>query len=751
MNPITSHSSRLWLLLVVASALLYSGCQTPKNFANAKAGYLLSRYQAEVKGDSDMVAKMNDYARIIAEEKLRILKHGDTLPALRRYLHELQTPIQVGAEVLDGETGLSNSKRRSIADWVRSNPNNGSFHGETASDAWQQELARVDKQVHQLSEQFDTALNQARQKASAGAFEEAAQEIQTATRIDPENAEAQTVYHGIYRNSATAKCDKLLAGVGEIQDRVAARTQHYETAQFSDTLIAESETSLNQAQMQVDEFRTWAAQNTDAHQVLAERETELRQTETQLAGLRGTNWAQKIWLMRGPHQYWKAYQLFIDVTATKEWNLGDSQKHRLTDYETAAFHQRLREAYERMLPEGMSFYLHNAAHASEGQGANGLALVLCRMTQELLNYAELQHMHLAPEVENLQASLKVSLSKTQEALKTSLSRQLIVKDFQSRDFQSGDIGHELATQIYDEWLRRYPADGSAAKPVPFWLVDVKRDAEKTNANDYVLNGSVKQCYADTLTPKELNVERLEVGLEPEMVPNPDPKQAKKTPMIYEQELWIYERRTSQFAKNAIIRADVTVAFGNKVYPCVSINQEFDDTHGKLPGIKLLDQGIEHRAINYKPRRSAERADFKVDHLPPNKAAELSSDREIEAALIDYAKDEVLTNLEVFVAMFPLNNLFQDGLRNEGKPVQAAEGFGRCLEYCSQLAALDPKLSAKTGDSWLDWRNAVADRIAGFKKEQWRNADPGLTSKVDNLWDLSVAAAIQAADQMTREE
>jgi hypothetical protein len=164
----------------------------------------------------------------------------------------------------------------------------------------------------------------------------------------------------------------------------------------------------------------------------------------------------------------------------------------------------------------------------------------------------------------------------------------------------------------------------------------------------------------------------------------------------------------------------------------------------------MDQGIENHALNYKQKRSPNRADLRVEKLPPNKIAELSSDREIEAALIDYATEQVMTNLEILAATFPLNNLFQDGLRNEENPVQAAEGFGRCLEYCSQLATLDKNLAARTGNDWLTWREAMADRITGLKKEQWRNADPGLISKVDKLWELCVAAAIKAADQMSRE-
>ncbi len=719
----------------------------------AEAGFLISRYRVEAKGDSKQSAAMNSYARTVAEQRLRTLKGGDTLPALRQYQRNLKSPIEINPDVLDKEASLSPSKRRAIGDWLRRNPQLGSFYGEKVSEVWQQELTRTDQQFRQLSEQFDAALNQARQKAGARMFEEAAQQSQAALRIDPENTEAQTLYHSIYRNWTMAKCDKLLESFAEIRGRVAAEAQLYETGQFSESVIQQSEADLNQAQIQIDEFRAWSSPNPDGRQTLAERETEVRQAETQLEGLRSTAWAQKIWLLRRQHHYWAAYQLFISATGLKELDLGRNQKHLLLDYETPALHQRLREAYESMLPEGMSFYIHNAAQAAEGQGANGLSLVLCRMAQELLNYSQAQQMQLAPGTEDLRASLNLSLGKAQKALKTALTRQLIIKDFQSWSdviYARGDIGHELATHIYDQWLKRYPAEAPTETPLPFWMLEVKREAQITNSFDYVLGGTVAKCYSDTLPPKELNVDRLEIGLEPQEVPNPDPKMAKKFPTVFEQELWIYERRVSQYAKKAIISADITVSIASKVNPCATISHEFDDVREKLPGIHLMDQGIENHALNYKQKRSPHRGGLKVDKLPPNKIAELSSDREIEAALIDFATGQVMTNLEILAATFPLNNLFQDGLRNEDKPVQAAEGFGRCLEYCSQLATLDKNLAARTGNDWLTWREAMADRIAGLKKEQWRNADPGLTSKVDQVWELAVAAAIKAADQMFRE-
>ena len=746
MNKLKLGFSRLGLLLAAAGALFCAGCNTVPQVNSPEAGYLVSRYWVEVKGDSDQAPAMNSYAQSIAAAKLRTLAHGENLPALRRHLRELQTPVAVSAAVLDNEAKVSNSKRRAISAWVQSDPRNGAFDGAKVSDEWQQELTRSEKQIQQWTAQFTAALAQAHQEASAGMFEQAAEDSRTALGLDPDNAEAQTANHDIYRNWTTTKCATLLEHVGDIRSDVAAKAQNYESDRFTSPQIQDCEGKLNDAQAQLDTFRVWSRQNPDALQILAQRETELQQAETQLAGLRGTDWAQRMWLSRRLHHYWDAYQQFLADDAVKELDLG-AQKHPLPAYELSAIHDRIRQAYERMLPEGMEFYLKNAAGAAESQGANGLSLVLCRMTQELLEFAEAKQMKLAPDVEPKRAALSLSLNNAQKALKASLARQLIVKDFVSR----GDIGQVLAGQIYDEWLNRYQSELPADKAIPFWMLEVKRESEKTNAYDYLLNGSVKQCYADTLAPKELNVERLEIGQEPQSIPNPDPKTAKKIPTIYEQELWIYEKRTSQFAKKAIIRADLTVTFGGKLAPCVSINEEFDDTQKKLPNIKLLDLGVEHRALSFKPRRSVQLADLRVDKLPPNRSAELASDREIEAALINYARDQAITNLEVVAALFPLNNLLQEAVNNANDPVKAADWFGECLEYCSQLAALDKKLASRAGGNWLDWRQAAAERIAALKKEQWRNADAALTAKADQLWELSVASAILAADQMSHSD
>jgi hypothetical protein len=747
MKKILSRFHRLGLLIIALGGLLYAGCNTVPRVASPEAGYLVARYWVEVKGHSDQVRAMNSCAQTIANAKLQTLTRGDNLPALRRYLQALQTPIVVNSAALNSESQISNSRRRAVAEWLAADPQHSAFAGEKASPEWHQALEQTSRVIGQLNAQFDTALAQARQDGTAGRFETAAQAIQTALRLDPENKEAQTTSHDIYRNWTAAKYQKLQAAAGEIRSDVAAQTQNYESDRFTVAVINDCESRLNQAQIQIDAFRAWCAANIDSQLVLTEKMADLRQTETQLADLRGTDWSQKIWLSCHLHHYWDGYQQFLADTDTRELDLGRQSKHSLADYELSVIHARLRAAYEHMLPEGLEFYIRNAAAAAEGQGANGLSLVLCRMAQELLEFGQAQNMKLAPEVESLRAKLDQELNRAESALKTSLARQLIVRDFQSR----GDLGQVLAEQIYGEWLKRYAAAASDEKPVPFWMLEIKREAEKTNAYDYVLSGSVKQCYADTLPAKELNVERLEIGQEPKPIPNPDPKQAKKTPTIFEQQLWIYERRTNQFAKKAVIRADTSVAFEGKVVPAASINQEFDDTRATLPGIKLLDLSVENHPIGLEHIQNANASALIVGKLPSNHTADLSSDREIEAALINYARDQVLTNLEVFTALFPLNTLLQDAVSDTDNPIKASEWYGECVEYCSQLATLDQKLAARTGKDWIAWRQATAERIAALKKEQWAHADPALAAKVDHIWELAVASAINAADQMSHSE
>jgi uncharacterized protein YceK len=747
MNKITYRASRLSLLLLAAGALLYAGCNSVPKVSSPEAGYLVSRYWVEVKGDSDQVSAMNAYARTLAEAKLHTLAGGGNLPALRRHLRDLQTPVMVNPRALDSEPKVSNSKRRAISDWLQSNPQNDAFDGAKASEEWQQELTRTEQRTRLMSTQFAAALAQARQDAAAGNFEAAAKEVQTARDLDPEDDAVQAAHRDIFQNWANSRCGKLLSDLRDICASVGTLARNYESDRFSPAQIAECENRLNEGQLQVDTLRAWCAQDADTRPVLAQRESELQQAEAQLFGLRGTGWAQRMWLSRRLHHYWDAYQQFIADTAVKELDLSGGQKHVLQDREIIATHAPVIQAYERMLAEGMDFYLKNAAAAAEGQGANGLSLVLCRMAQELLEYAESQKMTLAPEVEPERAALNASLNNAQKSLKNAMARQLVIRDFQSR----GDLGQVLAGQIYDEWLKRYAADVPADKPVPFWMLEVARDTDKTNTYDYILSGSVKQCYADTLPPKELNVERLEIGQEPQAIPNPDPKLAKKNPTIFEQELWIYERRTSEIAKRAVIRADVAVTFDGKVQPCTHIDQEFDGVKTQLPNNKLVDTTIENRALNFKTKRADYASDLAVKKLPSDRSGELSSDREIEAALINFGRDQVLTNLEVFAALFPLNNLLDNAVRNASDPIKASEWYGECVEYCSQLAALDKQLAGRTGRNWIDWRQATAERIASIKQDQWLKADPALKAQVDHLWELAVASAIQAADQMSHSE
>jgi hypothetical protein len=747
MNKKRLHFGWIGLALILASGWLYTGCQTtPSKYASSEAGFLISGYRAEVKNDPKAVAAANTYAQRIAEEKLRALTKGESLADLRRYKQQLEAPIQVSTDALGLESSLSASRRQTIVNWLNQHPECTSVNAAKVSVAWQQEIERTDQLMIEVKSRFDAAIALAREKMASKSLKEAAQQCRAAVLLDPENLEAQALLRDIHRAWALDELSKLTEHIREVQNKVALQTRHYESDLLSEPVILECETTLNQAMIRLDGFRAWADPNPDTRQAIAEREQDLRQMETQLAESRGILQAQRIWLMRHHHQYWAAYQYFLEALAVTEVDPGAHGKHRLQDYEIDAIRLRLRQAYERMLPDGMTFYMRNAAAAAEGHGANGLSLILCRLAQELYDCAETEKMQLSPEVETLRGSLQLTLGKAQDAIRTGLARQLIVKDFQSE----GEVGRELASRIYAGWLGRYGTGALMDTPVPVWQVEIKRNAERTGPLDYVLSGAVSKCYSDATAPKELSAERIQTGMAPKIVPNPDKDDAKKNPTVYEQEIWIYERRISVYTKKATILADISLAHDNKSTVCSMIDEEFDGVHKQLPGIRLTDQEIQHHAMTLTLKRSRFLQDFKTEELPPNKSADLSPDRDIQAALIDYAKESVLTNLLVKVAAFPLDNLFDQALHNEGNPVQSGDYFGQCLEYCSQLATLDKKLLAKTGGKWPDWRDAVGDRIASLKQTEWRNADPRLTSKIDHLWELSVAAAIMAADEMSRE-
>jgi len=734
-----------WLILILAGGWLHTGC-TPPPPSSPEAGFLTARYRAESKHDAKAVGEGNAFAQTIAEGKLRGMQKGESLSALRHYLHQLETPLQVSPDALSRELSLSVSRRQTIVSWLQQHPDSCSFDAAKVSPAWHKEIDQVGQQLEQLRQRFDEDLTLARDKMASKSFAEAAQQCQAAISLDPENQEAQSLLGDIRQTWALDIWSKLSDYIDVTQGKVALQTQHYENDLLSEPMMLECEASLNKTLVEVDDFRVWAEQSPGSKKVLADRASELLQKETELADSRGILQAQEIWLLRQRHQHWAAYQYYVKAIATNVIEIAPRRTHQLQEHELAAIHLELKKAYERMLPDGMAFYIKNAAAASEGRGAHGLSLVLCRLAQELCEYAESQNMQLAPQVDGLRGALHLTLGKAQNAIKTGLARQLVVKDFQSQ----GQAGSELASRIYAEWLGRYGTGTAMDTPVPVWQVEIKRDAEKTSALDYVLSGAVSKCFADTLAPKELTVTKIEAGQSPSSIPNPDHKDAKNHPNIYEQEIFIYERRVSLHTKKAAIRADISLAHDNKSTVCSKIDEEFDGLHKKLPDIQLTDQEIEYRLGTIIKKTSADRNELKTSDLPPNKSADLASDRDIEAALIDYAKESVLTNLMEIVAVYPLDNLFDQALRNQENPVQSADYFGECLEYCSQLATLDKKLSPKTGGNWADWRGAVGDRIASLKSTEWRNAAPALKSNIDHLWDLSVDTAIKAADQMSRE-
>ena len=258
-----------WLILILAGGWLHTGC-TPPPPSSPEAGFLTARYRAESKHDAKAVGEGNAFAQTIAEGKLRGMQKGESLSALRHYLHQLETPLQVSPDALSRELSLSVSRRQTIVSWLQQHPDSCSFDAAKVSPAWHKEIDQVGQQLEQLRQRFDEDLTLARDKMASKSFAEAAQQCQAAISLDPENQEAQSLLGDIRQTWALDIWSKLSDYIDVTQGKVALQTQHYENDLLSEPMMLECEASLNKTLVEVDDFRVWAEQSPGSKKVLAE-------------------------------------------------------------------------------------------------------------------------------------------------------------------------------------------------------------------------------------------------------------------------------------------------------------------------------------------------------------------------------------------------------------------------------------------------------------------------------------------------
>jgi tetratricopeptide (TPR) repeat protein len=750
-----------WIRLMPLTIIvcIITGCASMPHvskFGNPRTAYLATLYRGD-KGREEEDVK-DRLARAIVEKELGRLnaKYAlKTLPDLRRMKDILQRPIILSLEDISDPI-LDKKQEERLQRWVNNNTSTRVINAMAYSPEWCEKLTFVSRQIAALTEQLASALTSADAKASASAFLEAMELCEQALAIDPSNDRAMATRRKVAFLWAKHKYATLRVELVENDlAQVAKITNGFGSDKSTLDQVATCLVMINAAQRKVDDVAAWCKEHSDPAEI-DKNIDEPRRTTSVMAKLRGAAWAEKIKLLASKQRYWEAHEDTDVKIGASRINLAAIMNpmttpiwHEIADYEKSILDSYLGQAYGDMLVDAMVFYVRRASQYREQQ-YSGVALVLCRMANEMHDSMRRWKFPVRPEIAGLSERLEDALAQTRKLLESQQTRYIHVQAPDSAD-ASGQL---LANEVKDEWIKRISRLAAKGISPTFWAVRLAdQDNNVANDTDYLVACRVLQLYVDLLPSKDISVEDVSIGREIRSVPNPDRKQRKKYPHVYEQDVLLCVVRTTRISKRATFKANVDLTCRKITFPLVAFDEMFDGSGKQLPGVKLLDfeKSIDHLGVRIVSAVTTN--DLAVEPLLAGASAQISPDREIRAAVLNYARDEIVEELAKVVCAYPIDYLLKVGIdyRKTGDHKLAADYLGRCFEYCYRLACMNDTVHLRTvsgkrislaelmrGADWLTVRIGVAAQIAHMNDTVWRDQPEPYKAKMRNLWNDAVS-------------
>lgn len=729
------------LRAVVAAVLLagLAGCQTVTldkvgAFQDPRVGYLAAGAMNDGRGQQR-------YARLLADThfaQVRLEPVPATLPALAEYRQALQRPIRVSLP----ERAQQDMQKLTEADimkmkaYMTANPGKLEVDGARHSSDWAGELAKVEKQVMELSQRKASLLKRAEAAAGAGDYRTAFRACLDAGVIDPEDSTIRVYkekWIGPYADQVIREVQKEdLPAAEAIQEREFGKpTSRVEFTKDCDTI-------LDKAQQELTTLKQILEGDAAFRDVRRSRSSVLEKVETRMADARGKTWGERLRLLSDQKQYWAAYE----YATVRGRELATSATHVKT-----ALANQLAVAYGKMLPQGMEYFV-GTANDYFASDAFGLACVFCRMAEEMIQYARKQGFVPTAEAQTWELRAGETRRDAQKKLQAAMTRKLIIAEFLPDDPE----GQNLGRQTFDDCVRRYEQLGRGEAPVA-WGVKVERGSKEYGPLDYVIEGNLRELSIEDLAPRELSREVIEVGRDITQVPNPKYKPKSDLPkMVFEQKVFMYQRITQEVTKQARVRVDLAVTHQSQK-KILTIDSTFPNDKTSLPGITLV--GTEDRLdIPFigPPRISASRAALTVDEWPQARAPKLSSESNVKDALREHVRARIRRTLDDLMGTYPVNVLAATASRQQrlGNHLESANAWGQCLEYCYQLTVGYRVSEDRT--KVVDWfrnKEEMLKQIAENNSSLWQETDQALRARLANIWDVSVGSALGALKEKGR--
>ncbi|MEI6217710.1 MAG: hypothetical protein WCP86_02315 [bacterium] len=714
-------------IILVAALALVAGCATTpgsRTATDSNVGYWL----AEIDGNA--AQKEFHAAKLATAEFLRRVKSDmpATLHDLRAYRNQLLVPVEIRALFSadsPGLRGLSQAEIAKIEDFALTHKAQGAIIGSQCCKEWAGELARITPQMAALEEKVDQMVRDAETLLKQGHLVEADKAWQEARNKDRDGANVLRLEKQLLVAKNKDALESLTAEIGnKFVKRAGDLQKTFGSPESNETNTAACLALLADADRAVARYRD-LLKTADGQKFSSDDvDKVLVSPEQEISTLRGKCWAEQVRLLAARKAHWSAHQ-YADARSREAATMAEHRR-------TAAL-APLMDAYKQMLPAAVSDMV-NRANGQLERDACGIALTLCRMAEEMLQFGRDRQIQIPAEVVIWEKRCVETRCDAQKKIAAVAPRRLLIGDFSPLTKENQKLS-ALVLEICSGLL-----SGSGTNMARF--VTVAKLDEKTKGADCVIVCDAPEMSVVETPPVEIERSVLKIGRDIREIPNPqyNPESKREPKTLFSQEVYLYQVIRRQCAKRVRLQANLTAIQGNQKKHLLAIDTDSSDAATKLAGVRLSGEE-EHIDVPFlgAPRISATRSSLAVDPWPRAVPAMLSSDADTAEAMQKYAAGKMADAVIAYSTSYPVEVLATEAVRNEkiGNKSEAANSWGKCLESCTQAD------SGKGEFSWIAQKERMLAVISDLCKTTWKNSDPEVLKKMPDLWNEATSSALDA--------
>jgi hypothetical protein len=440
--------------------------------------------------------------------------------------------------------------------------------------------------------------------------------------------------------------------------------------------------------------------------------------------------------MASAKQYWQAYEYAEERS---------KELAKTPEKARAPMQKELGDGYVAILPAAAAYYV-GEANKNFDQDAYGICFVLCRMSEEMIQYARDCLMPLSTETTDWEKRASDSRRDAETRLSSTMLRTVVIGEFTPTTPEN----QALAAKVNELSTLLLSGGKDVARAAWGVIVEKAGTATKPKPSDYLVQAEVSVFLVADVPPQEMERSILKVHRDIREIPNPDydkDRNPKAPKTVFSQEVFMYQSLRMQYAKRALLKMAVSCQQQGETANLLSLDTEFTNEDGRLEAVNMssIEQSLDVPFVG-PPRISETSSDLTVDPWPKAIPPRLSSEAEIRNAMMKFAAQSIVDKIVALVDRYPVDALAAEALKQQKlrNKLEAANLWGQCLKYCCSMAssAAEP---AQEPPSWTSQKDATLRRMSELSATRWKDSDSSLLAKVTDIWSVAVRSTLEATE------